>query len=290
MADTPESKIVSAISAAGWLQGDIISGEALVEHIPAGVLESQFDGKAPTHWVLASHSCTVHARTFDDAPLVEWIAVKVKKKPFAKHLNAINPRVLQLQVTERQILELKIHRRVWTSRAILPTLPRNSDITLSDELRGIFSYWLAHAYNRIAMPDELVNRLKAEHGEDGMKGVALMVDGFLEKNNHMLASAWVSFYPTWEIKDPAEPYEVLFRFLTKREFSRQYAELNAELNQLLGVARALSQGLVFGGAQVTVLQDFTMLDAEEYVRYNLYDWLSVGDSEEDPEGVDDSDQ
>jgi hypothetical protein len=82
---------------------------------------------------------------------------------------------------------------------------------------------------------------------------------------------------------------VVFRFLTKREHARRANELHDQLNELLGVARNLNDGLYFGGADVTVLQDFTMLDAEDFVRYNLHDWLSVGDTDEDEEGADDAD-
>ncbi len=289
MADTPEQEIVSAISAAGWLQGDTVSGDALIEHISEEVLKGQFEGVAPAYWMLASHSCTVHARNLCDAPWIEWIAVKVKKKAFDKQLHALNPRTLHLQHAEKQVLELKIHKRVWTKRAVLPTLHRNPVITLSEENGQYFSYWMSHHYNRIAMPDELVNRLKADQGDDGMKGIAVLVDDFLHQNNQFFASAWVSFNPKGEIRDPAEPYEVVFRFLTKREHARRANELHDQLNEVLGVARNLNDGLYFGGADVTVLQDFTMLDAEDFVRYNLHDWLSVGDTDEDEEGADDAD-
>lgn len=142
MADTPEQEIVSAISAAGWLQGDTVSGDALIEHISEEVLKGQFEGVAPAYWMLASHSCTVHARNLCDAPWIEWIAVKVKKKAFDKQLHALNPRTLHLQHAEKQVLELKIHKRVWTKRAVLPTLHRNPVITLSEENGQYFSYWI----------------------------------------------------------------------------------------------------------------------------------------------------
>ncbi len=261
----------------------------MIEHISEEVLKGQFEGVAPAYWMLASHSCTVHARNLCDAPWIEWIAVKVKKKAFDNQLHALNPRTLHLQHAEKQVLELKIHKRVWTKRAVLPTLHRNPVITLSEENGQYFSYWMSHHYNRIAMPDELVNRLKADQGDDGMKGIAVLVDDFLHQNNQFFASAWVSFNPKGEIRDPAEPYEVVFRFLTKREHARRANELHDQLNELLGVARNLNDGLYFGGADVTVLQDFTMLDAEDFVRYNLHDWLSVGDTDEDEEGADDAD-
>lgn len=281
MADTPEQEIVKAISVAGWLQGDTVSGETLIQHISKDVLDTQFEGKAPEYWVLASHSCTVHARNFADAPQVEWIAARIKKKAFDKHLNALNPRTLILELGEKQFLELKIHKRVWTSRAVLPTLTKNGQIDPSLEARSIFSYWLAHSYNRIAMPDALVERLTAEQGEDGLQGIARLVDEFLKTHNHKLASAWVSFYPKHELQDPEEPYEVIFRFLTKQQYAREVTDLDQELSHILGVPRGVGGGLEFKGAEVTVLQDFTMLDAEDYVRYNLHDWLSVGDSDDD---------
>lgn len=210
------------------------------------------------------------------------MAVKVKKKPYLPYLNALNPRTLQLEIAAKQIFELKIHRRVWTSRAALPILHRNTTVTLNDEQRRTSSFWMSHAYNRIAMPDALVERLKAESGREGIQGIAMLVDEFLKRNNHMLASAWVSFNPKWEIQEPTESYEVLFRFLTKRECARHATELHAELTRMVGVSRQVSEGLFFEGAEVTVLQDFTMLDAEDFVRYNQHDWLSIGEGDEAP--------
>lgn len=281
MTDTPGDEVVKAISVAGWLQGDIVSGEALIPHIPADVLASQFDGKAPDFWVLASHSCTVHARIFDDAPLVEWVAIKDKRKSYSAYLNALNPRILQLEIAEKKIFELKIHRRVWTSRKILPnlTLDRKGAPALSDEQRRTLSFWLSHAYNRIAMPDALVERLKAESDHDGIKGIAIHVDQFLKENNHKLASAWVSFNPKNELV-PTEPYEVSFRFLTKTEYAREVSNLNIGLTKMVGIRRKINEGLSFEGAEVTPLQDFTMLDAEDFVRYNQHDWLSLGEEDE----------
>ncbi|HBX57817.1 MAG TPA: hypothetical protein DEH10_20915 [Pseudomonas sp.] len=84
------------------------------------------------------------------------------------------------------------------------------------------------------------------------------------------------------MQESTEPYEVLFRFLTKRECARHATELHAELTEMLGVSRPVSEGLFFGGAEVTVLQDFTMLDAEDFVRYNQHDWLSIGEGDEAP--------
>ncbi|WP_454913021.1 hypothetical protein [Stutzerimonas chloritidismutans] len=265
--------VVLAISQQEWLQGDLVNSDKLRAHIPDSILETQFAGKEPTYWLLVSHSCTVHARRYDDAPFVEWLACKIIKKPFHQYLNALNPRTLQLQVGTGRYLELRIHRRVWTRRDILPSIVRAEEFSLDDEARKVLGYWLAHAYNRIAMPDALVERLKGEAGEEG---IARKVDEFLSLNNQLLHSAWVSFQPKSELRH-GEPYVVSFRFLVKPQYSRQQDELQNRLGSLVGLPRSLSDGLEFDGAEVTVLQDFTMLDAEDYVRYNLHDWLSLGE-------------
>ena len=56
---------------------------------------------------------------------------------------------------------------------------------------------------------------------------------------------------------------------------------------VVSTARDLNDGL-YSGADGRVLQDFTMPNADNFVRYNIQDWLSVGDTDEDDEDVDDA--
>lgn len=271
--------VVQEISRQGWLQGDIVFGEALATHIPDAVITNQLDGNLPTHWVLVSHSCTVHARNYADAPTIEWIACKlVKKKPFGKYLNALNPRQLQIALGVKLYLDLKLQRRIWTSRSLLAELERSHDgIRLEQDQRDTLTYWLAHGYTRVAMPDKLVERLKKYSDDKTPFGLGVQVDGFLEKNAQYLDSAWVSFFPKTELDATTDPYEISFRFLVKREFVRQLPTLQAELADFLAAEPNKHEGLILGEAEVTPLQDFTMLDAQDYIRYNVHDWLSLGD-------------
>lgn len=271
--------VVKEISRQEWLQGDVVLSDALAPHIPDAVIANQLDGSLPTHWVLISHSCTVHARKYADAPVVEWIACKlVKKKPFGKYLNALNPRQLQIPLGDKLFLELKLQRRVWTSRSLLPTLERSPDgVRLDQDQRDTLVYWLAHGYTRVAMPDKLVERLKKYNDDNSPFGVGVQVDAFLEKNAEYLDSAWVSFFPKIELDAITEPYEIGFRFLVKRKFVRQLPTLQAELADALAANPHHDEGLILGEAQVTPLQDFTMLDAQDYMRYNVHDWLSLGE-------------
>lgn len=41
------------------------------------------------------------------------------------------------------------------------------------------------------------------------------------------------------------------------------------------MGRPFIMGLILGEADVTPLQYFTMLDAQDYIRYNVHDWLSL---------------
>ncbi|MFK7671715.1 hypothetical protein [Pseudomonas lundensis] len=275
--------VVREISRQGWLQGDIVLGEALATHIPDAVVANQLDGSLPTHWVLISHSCTVHARNYADATNVEWIACKlVKKKPFGKYLNALNPRQLQIELGAKLFLDLKLQRRVWTSRSVLPALERSPDgVRLEQDQRDTLSYWLAHGYTRVAMPDKLVERLKKYNDDKTPFGLGVVVDGFLERNAQYLDSAWVSFFPKIELDVDATPYEISFRFLVKRKFARELQALQADLADALAAEPGRDQGIILGEADVTPLQDFTMLDAQDYIRYNVHDWLSLGDEGED---------
>jgi len=276
--------IVELISSQGWLQVDLVPGDALAAFIPEAVLEEQFGGKLPTYWALASHSCTVHARNYDDAPTVEWVACKlVKKKAYNKCLNALNPRKLHLPLGEKQHLELKIQRRIWTPRSALPELNR-IDVGLDESSKETFAYWMGHSYTRIAMPDKLVERLRFSDDTPAVVGLGVQVDQFIQEKGDWLHSAWVSFEPKDELLDPTEPYAISFRFLIKNQHKRSLHEAQLRLEALLQAASPLGAGLTFDGAEVGPLQDFTMLDAEAYTRYNIHDWLSLGDSDPDDEG------
>lgn len=272
-------EIVGQISRQEWLQGDIILGDALAAHIPEAVIAHQLDGSLPTHWVLISHSCTVHARKYTDAPIVEWIACKlVKKKPYGKFLNALNPRQLQIALGGKLYLDFKLQRRIWTSRSLLPELERSPNgIRLEQDQRDTLVYWLAHGYTRVAMPDKLVDRLKKYNDENTPYGLGVQVDAFLEKNAQYLDSAWVSYFPKTELEATTDPYEIAFRFLVRRECVRQLPTLQAELADALAANPHHDEGLILGEAEVTPLHDFTMLDAHDYIRYNVHDWLSLGE-------------
>lgn len=58
--------------------------------------------------------------------------------------------------------------------------------------------------------------------------------------------------------------------------------MHDQLNELLEHFVNLNEGCT-SGADVTVLQNFTMLDAEDedFVHYSLHDWFSFGDAIED---------
>ncbi|WP_050516626.1 hypothetical protein [Pseudomonas brassicacearum] len=269
--------VVEAISNQGWLQGDLVAGEALSSFIPEKVLSEQLEGKLPTFWILASHSCTVHARNYEDAPSVEWVACKlVKKKAYGKCLNASNPRKLHLPIAEKLHLELRIQRRIWTPRSVLPTLERERELNLDPLSKETFGYWLGHSYTRLAMPDSLVERLRIQSA-DGPIGLGVQIEQFISERGDLLHSAWVSYEPKIELPDPSEPYFISFRFLIKPQYRRNIDEAQHYLNALIDAAPALPAGLVFDDAVVAPLQDFTMLDAETYTRYNTYDWLSLGE-------------
>ena len=65
--------------------------------------------------------------------------------------------------------------------------------------------------------------------------------------------------------------------MIKPQYRRNLDEAQHYLNALIDAAPALPVGLIFDDAVVAPLQDFTMLDAETYTRYNTYDWLSLGE-------------
>ncbi|VVP73448.1 hypothetical protein [Pseudomonas fluorescens] len=271
---------VTTIREMGWLQGDIVSGADLADHIPQAAVDGVLGGKLPSHWVLISHSCSIHARAYDQAPMVEWIALKMmKKKPLGAYLNSNNPRILQLQLDEKLIFEAKIERRIWTPRSVLQSLKRNEDQKLDSEMIQTLSYWLSHSYNRIAIPDKLVERLKFRNGENIYIGLGVAIDSFLSENAHLLKGAWISFYPKEELLD-ATPYSVAFRLLIKPKHTAKLNELNAKLQEATNLDASEIEGLDIDECLITPLQDFTMLDAEDFTHYNSSDWLSLAEEDE----------
>lgn len=272
---------VATIRKMGWLQGDIVNGDDLAEHIPKSMLDELLGGKQPSYWVLISHSCSIHARSYDQAPMVEWIALKLgKKKPLGTYLNSNNPRILQIPLEEKLFLEAKIERRVWTSRSVLQSLQRNQNQKLEPDMIQTLSFWLSHSYNRIAIPDKLVERLKFKIHEKTYTGLGVAIDDFLAEYAHLLKGAWISFYPKEEIQDDA-PYNVSFRLLIKPKYLTQLNELNAKLQDVINLKPEETKGIDIDECLVTPMQDFTMLDAVDYTHYNSSDWLSLAEEEND---------
>ncbi len=196
------------------------------------------------------------------------------------YLNSNNPRVLQLQLDEKLFFETRIERRIWTSRSVLQNLKRNQEQKLESDMIQTLSFWLSHSYNRIAIPDKLVERLKFKNHENTYIGLGVAIDSFLGGNAHLLKGAWISFYPKEEILDTT-PYNVAFRLLIKPKYAAQLDELNTKLHDAINLDACEIEGLDIDECLITPMQDFTMLDAEDFTHYNSSDWLSLAEEDDD---------
>ncbi len=272
---SPE-KMIADIKTQGWLQCDLVAGEALRAYLNSNDIEGL--GGIPDYWLLITHSCSVQNNCLTKVPNVEWIAIRkiTGKKANSSLTNAHNPRIYHLSLPPepaRCHLEIKIEQRVWCSRCALRNIADQRIthvVELNLQAKKNIAYWVSHSYNRISLPTELVNRLRSN-------GISPCINSFLEEHGDLISSAWIRFDPIEEIQDTTTPYEIEFRFLMKTV--RRLNDVQAVLNKRISDITINNSEITLVGVNNAVkpLSGFTMLDAEVYTRYNELDWISLAD-------------
>ncbi len=159
---TEQAELASRIERALWRQGSVFRPP------PEAILPGYMALSSDDWLVVSTQSCSVCAPDFDREPLVEVVAATALKiyNPGHKDAKGGNNRTFHLPVKglpETEALACNIARRAFLPRRLLATIAPESTWVETEHLDA-FKGWLANYYMRIALPGELVARLRGPGG------------------------------------------------------------------------------------------------------------------------------
>lgn len=197
-----------ALLDAGWTQGSVFRPS---ERVPVPEHLARDDA----YLVVCTQACTLVSSNLDKDPHVELVvATPVSAySPKSEQATGKQVRMHHLAVAGEsfQALEVDINARF--------TLPRDSLLGLapdgpqaSDDACRAFAGWLGRYYTRIALPNELVIRLKGAVFDPLLKFLRQSPQGDGPKNHEGVHSIYVRWEPMTELPT-GDPYDVDFLIL-----------------------------------------------------------------------------
>lgn len=185
-----------------WLQGSIVDNAELL-NLTTGV-EKEWIG------IVASQSCDIANRNFEQEPVVEILIAK--KIPIEKVDGNCtynkNPRVLHFEIDEligdseivQSNFEVEAASKFSVGKEIFFECTPSTSKYLTAANLSAFPHWLASRYARSAMPDEFNNRIQAADPRRKLRKKAKSL-------NAELVGIYVEILPDREISE-SELYEV----------------------------------------------------------------------------------
>lgn len=248
---------------AGWRQGSICRPSDALRH-PSGQPADSF-------LVVLTQSCTVVARNWIANPSVELaVAVPTPGKFNAKapEVTGKNLRKLVVPVEGQgfDALEIDVNTRFFAPREKLLSLKPEALRSSVDVGRRIGG-WMGRQYSRAALPNELVERLRAN--------VIPRIAKVLGKGAGALHEQVTGFFVGWEPDDEDGPYTVRFVAVCSDEDSVQ-----ALFTGLVPGMREEDGYLVHEEEGLTVAFDVRALDAtmlsdvDGLARFSEWDFLT----------------
>jgi len=281
---TSDAEIVAKIQQEGWWQGSVIEAGALREVEPS--LPEGFD-----YWVMASQTCNLYNNNLEKISKVEWVGANKVDKSDSRQKGGRNPRLLETMASHPNgevWLVCNAQERHWGRRAnmarITPSmaLKNATKAAQSERHKDNFAAWLARAYTRLELSNELGKAL------DKGKFMAA-VDKLIEAHEGDIFGIFIKVAddddsPPEQVKPPC--YVDLKIVLERRG---DLAQVNKKLDELFRAEFTTPNGkktrtqilgddhgvIVDAQAMPAVRWDATLI--EQHMRFNFNDYLSGPD-------------
>ena len=278
MGETGEVELGQALERAGWRQCSVFRAEPSA--LPPAL---KFD--PTTEWLaLCTQSCSICGIGASAEPVVEVIVATPLDiyKPDAPGAKGHLIRELHVQadgIPEHQALRFDITRRAFLPRNSLAALAP-SEVMLSGAGVESFQGWMARYYARIALPGELVARMK----KGGKASVHRLVQKALEANiidtslNCYRASKdvyrfYIDFVPRADIPgDQNYRIKVLVACTTEKAKQHFLYELSGLVSGVRGAE--LKNGIVMDDPDVETVDNITLGQVKGMQILTMWDHLS----------------
>jgi hypothetical protein len=252
----------NALFKAGWAQCQIFRPTADLPHSEENVF-----------FVVCTQSCTVVSPDLSRDPFVEIAEGRPLPTFRAKSHQARGKDVTKFHLpvdgADFEALEININSRKFVRRELL-IATRPAGFTVSNRSRRDFAAWIARYYSRIALPTELVRRLRLTILKKLEQFLAAKTGIPPEARHDQIASIWIRFEPDTELANGIA-YEVkLLLICDKPEIAEKY---DRELLQLFG-GQALAIDNIEFSFDVNSLDETRLSDLTGWQRFTDWDYLS----------------
>jgi hypothetical protein len=265
-------KDAASIQSQGWRQGSAFRPPA--DFSFPGYINFQVGNE----WlVVCTQSCSVCSANFTNEPLVEVIVASELQRYNPNHSDAKGKsnHSFHLPINgmpNTEALFCQLGKRFFIPRVLLSTWqPEKTWIELG--VLNAFKGWLANYYMRVALPDELVRRLKLPGGikEIVNNALTMQLDG--TPLNEFVSSIWIEWRPDEDL--PSHKfYELSLIIVCDNDESREF--LDRQLASLIGTAASplTIEGVIVSELHIEVAENITLNLLAGKSRYNEFDALS----------------
>lgn len=217
--------------------------------------------------IAISHDCDIANDRLDVEPTVEFIFARILDSQNGNYTYGKNPRILHLGYTcgdQTIFCELLASKRLILQKEVLGEIQPDTTYKLTNS-RQILQSWLASRYRRHALPNSLVERLRA---------VFKHIDNEGKKNAAGILSFRLSYDPEEELP-PEEPYELSISIVyitDQNEYTEMAKKIALNLNKsfpnLLEKTKENGKVDLRECAAISEME-FTLRDMRDTVEYHL---------------------
>lgn len=200
--DLSPAETRQALLRSGWRQGSVLGPDlaARVEMLP----HAQLDPNLAEHWyVVVSQDCDLMSGSFAAEPAVEVIVLKPVPQLDAQRMHLRNPRELHLEVATAAGGTRPVAARIWNrgylDRRLLLEHEPSDPLVLSHHDVDLLSSFLRRRYDRVALPDTFVERLRPARAK---------LEKLLSDFPDAIVSVLIGLTPDGEPDPPDSPYEL----------------------------------------------------------------------------------
>lgn len=246
---------------------------------PAGfTFPDYLDLKADNEWlVVCTQSCSVCSANFANEPLVEVIVASELQQYNPNHSDAKGRSNHSFHlpikgIPNTEALFCQLGKRFFIPRVLFSSW-HPEKTWLEPGVLNSFKGWLANYYMRVALPDELVRRLRHQNGIADRVNRALTMQLGDKSLNEFVSSIWINWEPD-EDQAPHNFYAISLIIVCGNDESSEI--LNRELASLISTdASPLTiEGVIVKGLDIDVAENITLNLLSGKSRYNEFDGLS----------------
>ena len=236
------------------------------------------DFKADNEWlVICTQSCSVCSANFTNEPLVEVIVASELQRYNPNHSDAKGRSNHSFHlpikgIPNTEALFCQLGKRFFIPRVLLSSWhPERA--WLEPGVLNTFKGWLANYYMRVALPDELVRRLRHKDGISDVVNRALTMQIGSTPLNEFVSSIWISWEPDEDLPS-RNFYEISLIIVCDNDESREF--LDRQLAPLIGTAASplTVEGVIVSELHIDIAENIALNLLSGKSRYNEFDGLS----------------